>query len=112
MNVRRELEKKVVRAVITHLENGGWKPVAVDNGGHEYEVEAPYSKGGVPIEEVIEHSFAADEAHIFFSNGKETHYIYLVLGNSPEEVISDYSYGMDNFSELMESFSAEAAAIA
>lgn len=49
----------------------------------------------------------SDEARVTFKKGEAKHRAYLVLGNSPEEVICDYSYsesGADDFGKLVDAF--------
>lgn len=109
-------EKAVVRALVEHLGKFGWNAVEVNDGGEEpaIKVRVPVprpSSRGLSADEVIEHAFAVDEAWVYFSNGPRKHWVFLVFGNSPEEVISDYSYAAesnpDDFYELMAQFDTE-----
>lgn len=108
-----ELEKAVVRALVDHCGKFGWHAIEVDDGGEEPAIKRTYDVG-LSADEVVEAAFAVDEARIIFSNGeRRSHWVALVFGNSPEEVIADYSYGPisnpDDFEVVMEEFDAEEA---
>lgn len=110
-----ELEKAVVRALVDHCGKFGWHAVEVNDGGDEPAIEVPYATG-LNGDQVVEHVFAVDEAKVYFSNGQmRRHWVLIVLGNPPEEVIADYSYAApeslthDDFDKVMTEFDAEAA---
>ncbi len=113
--MRRELEKKVVRALVDHLrQSGDWRPVEVYNGDWRAAVKAPYSNALTP-DQVLEEVFAVDDSTVYFANpAGRKHWVEFVLGNSPEEVVSDYSFAPisnpDDFDSLMKAFDAEKAA--
>jgi hypothetical protein len=105
LSPRGRQERRVVWALFLHLASNGWKPVDVEDG---YD-EATKVASALDAMEVI---FNLDDAHVTFTNDAgASHVVYLVRGNSPEEVVSDYSFsakGADNFDEVMASFDAEA----
>jgi hypothetical protein len=99
-------ERRVVWALLSHLAANGWKPVDVEEGYDEA------TKVASPLE-AMELIFNLDDAHVTFQNeAGATHTVYLVRGNSPEEVVSDWTFsskkGTDNFGSVMDSFDAEA----
>lgn len=99
-------ERRIVAALCDHLTAGGWKPVAwldADNGPEPIE---PQDKKAL-----MELLFNLDDGRFAFSNGTDQHWVYFVRGNSPDEIVCDYSYSRaerDNFHALMDAFDPEA----
>jgi hypothetical protein len=98
-NIRITLEKRVLRFTAKSLIAKGWKLVSVDNGEERVKVST--------IKEMIEQVFSVDDSYIFFTKDNEpgSMYLFVVLGNSPWEVISDFGGNakmFDQFSKDME----------
>ncbi len=95
-------EIRVTWELIHHLTAAGFKPFAVDDGGDEPE----YMTEPVAM---IQAAFAVDESNLYFKSpaGKNRR-VFLVIGNSAEEVINDHSdpRESDGFAEAMTDFFA------
>ena len=88
-------ERRVVWALIHHLENMGFKllkvdewalggTLPVDDGGRVLTVPSPRA--------AMEIIFNLDECHLHFAKeGGPNRWVFLVMGNDPEEVICDYT---------------------
>lgn len=83
---------------------GEWTITFVDDG------EERLPAAGKTLEEIVADASAVDMSHIFFqhrhaqlgSNGKpRNHYMMLVWGNSPAELIADHTIG-DGFDEALD----------
>jgi len=99
-------EKAVVRGLVEHMHKFGWHAVEVDDGGDERAIKVDYEPG-LSADEVIDHAFAVDEAHVYFKDGLgHTGWVFLVFGNEPHEVINDYSAKVE-FDVVMEEFHPE-----
>ncbi len=63
------------------------------------------------FKQALELIFNLDEAHVYFKNeAGRKHRVFLVMGNSPEEVTADWSYAKDDatgFNAAMDVFKAE-----
>lgn len=97
-------ERFIVWNLIRHMNERGWKLESVNDGDRWRKV--------ANAEAAMERIFDLDISWISFRKVKTavTHTVMLVLGNSPDEVVSDYSFNdTDSFSDDMESFDAEAA---
>lgn len=97
-------ERQVVWALFQHLQAHGWTPYAVDYG--------PRTTVGT-AKDAMEIIFDLDEAKVRFENPafKGKHCVFLVRGNSPHEVVCDYSFdadGADDFGPLVDGFDSEA----
>lgn len=95
-------ERRIVAALIAHLEGAGFEPLFVWDG--EERVSARSAKAAMEL------IFNLDEAHLHVRhpNRSGTQWIYLVLGNG-EDVISDYSYptvDVSGFTTTMNLFEA------
>jgi hypothetical protein len=98
-------ERAVVAALCDALAAGGWRPVAWLDADTGPEPVANQDKKGL-----MELLFNLDEGRFDFTNGKATHWVYFVRGNSPEEIVADYSFSRDpgdNFAALMDAFDPE-----
>ena len=74
------------RSLLNALLAGGCVPVKGDNGEEKFNFEA------AKLGEFIDNLTACDESRLYVTcpDGK-TRWIYLVLGNSPGEIASDWS---------------------
>jgi hypothetical protein len=77
--------KPVIKSFFTIALSHGFTLHTVDNGGDE---NVPTNT----IKEAVEEVAATDESHVILKdpNGKRV-WFFLVLGNSPEETVCDYS---------------------
>ena len=83
------LERRVVAHLIAHLQEAGFTPVSVDYGEEDISVST--------MKEVMEVVFNLDECAIYFKNSDGcTHGVFIVLGNSGWDSISDWSYSDDD----------------
>jgi len=78
-----------VRALIIRLLEHGVEILRGDNGEDEFTFPNVSSVG--PRERFVENLVACDEARLFVRVNNVHHWLYLVLGNSPGEIVSDYS---------------------
>lgn len=97
--VERHSERRVVWNLLNSLiAEGGFVIDAVDDG------EEHISVGNDPVK-ALDAVFAVDESHIIVKDGAKAYYILIVLGNSAEEVICDYSYiSGGKFERFMDEF--------
>lgn len=87
-------EKSNIRKVCKALIAGGYRLNYVDDG----EERTPVAN----VKQAIEAVTAVDMAHIvFLTPAGEYRNLYIVLGNSPEEVVSDYSAWDDDFQRIV-----------
>lgn len=78
--------KPEIRGLLKRLTDGGCRLVKADNG--EYAVD--FAKQG--ITKLIECLDACDEARLYVVDAAgKNRWLYIVLGNSPGEMVSDYS---------------------
>lgn len=100
-------ERRVAANIINFLMENGWTPCAMDNLDH------PEDNPVNDLKSAMELIFNLDEARLMFKNDKgRRHYVFFVRGNSPEELISDWSYAHnedDNFNTVMQAFEPEMA---
>jgi hypothetical protein len=108
-------ERRVFAALVQHLEANGFVLHSVFDGDDETLVATK--------QEAMELVFNLDEASVRFMprmtpgglyTGRNKrapwHGILIVLGNSPEEIVSDYNYSADDadgFNAVMEAFDSE-----
>ena len=96
-------EQKVFANLVVHLEQHGFKPVSVYDG--EETEKTPTMK------DMMELVFNLDECECYFmKEGFPARLIYIVLGNSPEEIVADHSMPndeTDGFDAAMQSFDPE-----
>lgn len=96
-------EQIVFANLVDHLDRHGFKPVAVWDG--EENTRTPTMK------DMMELVFNLDESSVYFKKGDfPRRSIYIVLGNSPEEIVADHVLPKDEddgFAAVMESFNAE-----
>ena len=95
----------VVRSLIRLLSKNGYLTVAASNG--EETIESTKTK------ELAEWVCQCDEGGLRVENSKnksEEYHLFIVLGNSPSEIICDYSYPLlqntFNFDKVTEEFAA------
>ena len=85
--VKRKLERVAARLILDHIEWHGWNVRMVDDGEPGYEPNPQVTT----IEEALDKVFGVDEASVYVTRGKAVGRLYFVLGNAPEEVLSDYT---------------------
>lgn len=99
-------ERRAFAALCAHMKRKGWHPIAVWDG----EV---LEKCDGTAKSAMEFVFNLDEASVRFApiaGGKNWHGVLIILGNSPEEIVSDWNYSegdADGFNAAMEAFNAE-----
>lgn len=83
-------------SLIATLKRHKFEIVKGDNG--EGSFRAPETKHG--MKNFIANLIACDEAHLYVRCPKsgKVRWLYIILGNSPGEIVSDYSVPMENFS--------------
>jgi hypothetical protein len=91
--------KPVIKSFVKIALNHGLKLHSVDNGGGNMRTAT--------VAEAVDEINATDEARVYFTceDGK-TRCFFIVLGNSPEETICDYS-SFSVFDIVAEEFSAK-----
>jgi hypothetical protein len=103
MPLRCRQERRVVWSLLHHLASNGWNPVLVFDGEEQVPLRDP--------KEVMELVFNLDESTVTFQKEGRRHGVLFVLGNSPEEVVGDYTIARDDadgFQAVMEGFDPEA----
>lgn len=77
--------KKVVSSLFHNLKQAGFTPFEVNNGDEDE--STPTWK------EALEEATACDEASVYLKHpdSQKLIWLYIVLGNSPEELVADYS---------------------
>lgn len=85
-------DRGALQQVIRALKAAGWVPSKVDNG--EDVIKTPNETS------MLAEIFAVDMCHAFFRRESEgpggaLGYLFVVLGNDPEEVIADYTLNLD-----------------
>jgi hypothetical protein len=99
-------EYRVVWNLLNMLHAAGWVISSVNDGEENVQIKGDLVKA-------LDAVFAVDEAWINVrgSNGKRAGSIFIVLGNSAEEVISDWSWvqdaGGNEFDAFVQAFKAE-----
>jgi len=75
------------RSLVTTLKRRGFIIVSADNG------EGKVTYGAVPFVRFCNEALATDECTLVVRHPKHTHNtsLYLILGNSPGEIVSDYT---------------------
>jgi hypothetical protein len=68
-----------VGSLLRRLKQGGFKLVAVDDGGEI----VPATK---------ENLLSVDESMLYIEKNKEWHKLFIVLGNDNDEIVADYTY--------------------
>lgn len=99
---RQRLERRIVAALGAYLGAAGFVPALVDYGDDR--VETP------TIKDAMELIFNLDDAWLYFKEPSgRLHGVYLVLGNSGDDVISDYTCGVGelDFQRRMDAFTGE-----
>ena len=98
---RQEIERAIVREVLTRLVARGWKIDFFDNGGGREKLTGYHSD---PIDDVMPDAFAADTCEIYLSRQmlktdwswkRRSGVICLVLGNDGYDVIADHTCNDD-----------------
>lgn len=82
---QREQEKTGLARTLHHLCDMGWCPHKVDDG------EELILVGEASIDEVVDACSAVDECTLYLRDGTLKGTLFLVWGNSPEELIADHS---------------------
>ena len=101
LKMRKAGERRVVFELIEWLRLRSFLCVGVDDGGDYHPTSTTV--------EAMEHVFALDDAELRFEHvGTSRQYsVIIVLGNSPEEAVSDWSHTKgdpDGFSAAMDQF--------
>jgi hypothetical protein len=94
--------KPEVGSLLTALQAKGFALVSGDNGEEQFKFDPAKPA------DFLENLIACDEAHLTVGMGGQTRWLYLVLGNSPGELVSDYSVGRqpNRIDELLEAVTA------
>lgn len=79
-----------IRQTMNALKEAGWLPLWVDDGGDEDE-----NVKCSTTHEVEEAVTAVDDAFVVVEKGTERGWVRFVLGNSPDEVVCDYTVKLD-----------------
>lgn len=88
-----DIEVKIVTKLFEMLEEEGWAPMWVDDGG-DY---VPAPTWGAALETIDSVEWSA----LFVARGAQRSWVVLILGNG-RDVVSDYSIRNPNFDALME----------
>ena len=75
----RHPEAEAVGSLLHRLKQGGFRLIALDDGG-EF---VPATKANI---------LSVDESQLFVEKAGERFALLLVLGNSPDEIVADYTY--------------------
>lgn len=77
--------KPVIKSLLKHLENEGFSPFQVDNGDGRVKTST--------WKDALEEINATDESHVYLKHPsvEKSLWLYVVLGNEPEETVCDYS---------------------
>lgn len=95
---RMEIERLVVAHLVDTMREHGWNVDHVFDGEEE-------CRECATTEQVFEHVFAVDACSIFFKNADgQINFALIVLGNDGHDAIADYSYGRDDFQEIVEKY--------
>lgn len=89
-----DIEARVVAKLFEMLEEAGWVPKKVDDGGDDYILVTTWS-------EALEVIDSVEWSALFVTDGVQTRWVVLILGNG-RDVVSDYSIRDPNFEALME----------
>ena len=90
-----DTEVKIVTKLFEMLEGEGvWVPKVVDDGGDYYILVTTWS-------EALEVIDSVEWSALFVTDGIQTSWVVLILGNGID-VVADYSYAWPDFDALME----------
>lgn len=93
-------ERRVIWNLFQHLASHGWNPVALTDSDR-VRTATPDAKSAMEL------LFNLDDAWVHVTDGKREHWLRFVLGNAPDEVLSDYSYSESSgFAAIVEAFNA------
>ena len=95
-------ERRIVWNLLHQLQEQGWKPYAVDDGGDEDEVTPT-------VEEAFEAIFAVEVATLKLQGPDHKNWILFIIGNGTD-IISDYvddSRRNEGLRQLLEAFNPE-----
>lgn len=98
LSLDQKLERRVAWSLLRHLEANGWRPKDID-------LDEP-----TPIaspKEAMELIFNLDEVRLYVTDGSRTRWVLLIRGNSPEELVSDWSDASGDFGRVMDAWSAD-----
>lgn len=76
--------KPVIQSFIFSMIKAGFRPSVTDNG--DGDVSTP------TIQAMVEEINATDESHAVFTKDGAKYCAFIVLGNSPHELVCDYTY--------------------
>lgn len=100
------VERRVLWNLFQHMAASGWVVTIVDDGEDITDV--------ISSKQAMELVFDLDDAHLAFGNGdNRSHVVWVVLGNSGWDMISDWNYSHDDadgFNAAMTSYDAERVA--
>ncbi len=89
VKMRREVERKIVSAVIKSALLAGYE-IGIDNGGDEYECKS--TDYGTLMKAIM----ATDDEHLYFHAGPNiVGWVYFVYGNDGWDVLSDYTTNLE-----------------
>lgn len=100
---RERIERRIVVAVIKHLEENGFYICQVSDGEEVHKVS--------DLKSAMEIIFDLDDCTVYFSSDRNKprnlSSITFVFGNNGDDCIHDYNYANEKFNKVMESFDAE-----
>lgn len=101
VRLRAELEYKMIAALISGLSASGFDLI----GGNDGEEDQTFTSARV----ALEMAFSVDESQLYFQHRENAtrHWVYLVMGNSGYDVISDYGCGTQAFADAVEASTAD-----
>lgn len=102
MGARNRGERRAIAALIHHMSLTGWEVCEVYDGDDRTAVTDAKS--------AMELIFNLDDCYLYFCKGKAKRWARIVLGNSPDEVVCDYTCpedGPQGFTASMESLKLE-----
>jgi|SRR6478609_8885524 len=108
LNHRQRGERNVIWNLFRHIEAAGFELVSVWDGEESTDLLTEADRKRAAMELI----FNLDDAHVYCRKvGTEVeHWLRFVLGNSPDEVLCDYSYtegDPDSWVACVEAFNAE-----
>ena len=92
-----DVEVKIVTKLFEMLEEEGWVPVNVDDGGDDLVLITTWSEA----REALEAFDSVEWSALFVTDGIQTSWVILIPSNE-RDVVSDYSCNDPDFEALME----------
>jgi hypothetical protein len=80
--------KPETRSLLKDLQDAGFELIEGNNGEYEFKFDGKINK-------FIDDLIACDESHLYVKKDDQKYWLYLVLGNSPGEIVSDHSIPKD-----------------